>query len=52
MINVCLFNTPHKQMDLKDFHIESFDPLVYFDSSSRFFGRDFIANVSKRRALI
>ena len=56
MFNVCLFDLPQKQMELPGYHIESFDPMGYFDSSSRFFGRDFIANgldgFSKRRALI
>ena len=56
MINVCLFNFPKEKMELRGYHIESFDPMVYFDSSSHFFVRDLIANgldgFNKRRMLV
>lgn len=56
MIKVCLFNAPQKEMDIHGYHIESFNPMDYFESSSHFFIRDLIANgldgFNKRRALV
>jgi hypothetical protein len=56
LIKVFLFNTPKIEMDLHGYHIESFDPMCYFDNLSHFSTRDFISNgmdgYSKHRALI
>ena len=55
MIKVCLFNSPHKKMHLKGYHIESFDPINYFNKREHFPIRDLIASgldgFNKRRAL-
>lgn len=56
MINVCLFSSPIREMDIAGYHIESFDPSKYLDSSSCFSLTDLIAGgldrYKKRRALI
>lgn len=56
MINVCLFNSPIKKIDINGYHVESFDPSKYLDSSSCFSLRDLVAGgldgYKKRRALI
>jgi hypothetical protein len=56
MFNVCLFNPPEKKFDINDCHVETFDPMAYFDGANSFTTRDFIAGglngYIKRRALI